>query len=405
MATGIYVTAFAYSDLTVPEPNSSSARDVLSHALKHLLRDLQHLSADHAIDPEGRAEYLAFRKLVLQLLKSDPGALASLLRHPTVAVYIRCLRDRPPGDAEGARLLAALVATACFELASAGALPRPIRFTRFPHDIPCLPGQTCLRVPDDALAIAFDHLRVTIEREGEDVSFRLDHAAHGDFMDCPYLPIRGNTVLALFDNNPLSNVEAHPDKQGNRLDLGNHRPAEWVHSLASALDLVEAHMPDLREEMELFVSQIVPVGWDDHKHLSASYQESIGTVYLTLHPHTMTMAEALIHEFSHNKLNALFELDPVLHNAFSPLFTSPVRPDPRPLHGVLLAVHAFLPVEALYDRMREAEHPLSQHPDFERRYAQIVESNREGAAVLLDNAEVTEVGRPLLDEIERLARA
>src|SRR3954454_16108937 len=128
---------------------------------------------------------------------------------------------------------------------------------------------------------------------------------------------------------------------------------------------------------------MVPVGWHEQKHLSASYQEAIGTIYLSLHPSRMTLAEALIHEFSHNKLNALFEVDEVLENAWSPLYTSPVRPDPRPLHGVLLAVHAFLPVARLYEKMLEANHPLAQNEAFSRRFEQVCATNREAAEVVL----------------------
>jgi HEXXH motif-containing protein len=115
----------------------------------------------------------------------------------------------------------------------------------------------------------------------------------------------------------------------------------------------------------------------------------------------MTMAEALIHEFSHNKLNALLRLDPVLTNAHAPLFSSPVRPDPRPLHGVLLAVHAFVPVARLYANMIEAGDPRAASPDFSRRRARIVQQNREGAATLRAHAEPTEVGRGVLDELFR----
>src|SRR5258708_27261484 len=113
------------------------------------------------------------------------------------------------------------------------------------------------------------------------------------------------------------------------------------------------------------------ISWDGVKHLSASYQEILGTIYLTLHPSQMTLTEALIHEFSHNKINALFEVDDVLENAWSPLYTSPVRPDPRPLHGVLLAVHAFLPVARLYEKMTEADHPLARRGEFAQRFARI----------------------------------
>ena len=120
---------------------------------------------------------------------------------------------------------------------------------------------------------------------------------------------------------------------------------------------------------------------------------------MTLHPQLMTMVEATIHEFSHNKLNALLEFDPLLDNAFHPLFTSPVRPDPRPLQGILLAVHAFQPIARFYQLMREREHPLARHPEFERRYRKIVAGNHEGATVLLDKGEPTPIGRGLLDEI------
>jgi HEXXH motif-containing protein len=116
----------------------------------------------------------------------------------------------------------------------------------------------------------------------------------------------------------------------------------------------------------------------------------------------MTMTEAVIHEFSHNKLNAMLELDPLLDNAFSPLFSSPVRPDPRPLHGVLLAVHAFLPVADLYRRMIAADDPRARSSAFLERYAKIVRGNHEGASVLLENARPTSAGRALLDEIRRL---
>ena len=147
--------------------------------------------------------------------------------------------------------------------------------------------------------------------------------------------------------------------------------------LARALDLIATYLPEIRGEIELFIQQMVPVGYDDHRHLSASYQESIGTIYLTLHPNLMTMTEAVIHEFSHNKINALFELDPVLENAFWPLYTSPVRPDPRPLHGIVLAVHAFQPVARLYEAMIARGHEWAQKPDFLRRYEQVKKVNRE----------------------------
>jgi HEXXH motif-containing protein len=204
-------------------------------------------------------------------------------------------------------------------------------------------------------------------------------------------------VLALADNNPLAMHEAHPDKRGNALDLGGRPSSEWVAALREALQLVRSHLPDLRTEMDLYLQQIVPVGFFDDRHLSASYREAIGTVYLSLHPSPMTMVEALVHEFQHNKLNALLESDDVLENAHEPLYRSPVRPDARPLHGVLLAVHAFVPVALLYERMIVAGDARAS----DRRLREIALMNREGTDVLRAHARPTPVGKALLDELFR----
>jgi HEXXH motif-containing protein len=116
----------------------------------------------------------------------------------------------------------------------------------------------------------------------------------------------------------------------------------------------------------------------------------------------MTMAEALVHEFSHTKMNLLSEHDGVLENAFEPLFPSPVRPDLRPLWGVLLAVHAFLPVELLYARMQKRSDPRARASRFAARAKEIRKGNEEGLAVLLEHARPTPVGEALLAELGRI---
>jgi HEXXH motif-containing protein len=257
-----------------------------------------------------------------------------------------------------------------------------------------------LDAPDGARAVTFEDGCARFETEaGEQVRDLADPTV--DRLARPYLPVEGGIRLSLADNNPLSMLEAHPDKTGNAIDLGGRAAEQWCAALRDALDLVARHLPDLRGEMDLFVQQIVPVGFDRETHVSASYQEAIGTIYMSLHPSPMTMAEALVHEFSHNKLNALFEVDVVLENAFSPLFSSPVRPDPRPLHGVLLAAHAFVPVARLYERMIEEQHPWAEESDFRRRYRQIVEQNHQSITVVFENGEPTRIGRALVDELVR----
>jgi HEXXH motif-containing protein len=210
------------------------------------------------------------------------------------------------------------------------------------------------------------------------------------------------THLATIDHNPIAAFEAHPNKSGNAVDLGDRPEAEWIATLTDAFALVEKFLPGTFAEMRLALQEIVPVGYDDQRHLSASYREAVGTAYLTLHPNVMTMTEAVVHEFQHNKLNvASYETD-FLENAFEPLYPSPVRPDPRPLWGILLAVHAFLPVAELYRRMRDGGHPLASQSGFDERLSDIDLKNHEGMEMLRAHARFTAPGRALFGDLEAL---
>ncbi|NUO48806.1 MAG: hypothetical protein HOV80_08120, partial [Polyangiaceae bacterium] len=78
-----------------------------------------------------------------------------------------------------------------------------------------------------------------------------------------------------------------------------------------------------------------------------------------------------------------------------------VRPDPRTIHGVLLAVHAFLPVEQLYKNMLEAgADPGSA--EIGRHLERVRTLNRQGAEVLLAHGRPTGVGKRIFEEIARL---
>jgi HEXXH motif-containing protein len=389
-------------DLTIPEPSSHTARDVLSQALRRLLRDLRGLSALAVRDPV-RRDLEQLLKALAQIQKERPGALASALRRPDVGAPLRCLRNPSSSPMELDDVVATFVAACALELARTSALPFEVSQQWLPRRITSSGGRFTLDVPSSARSIVYASGAVTLRGAlGEElVRFADGQPLESARVRRTYHVVERDVLLALDDDNPLSMVEAHPGKAGNPIDLGGRPAAEWLASLQDALARIERFLPDLRAELDLFVQQFVPVGWDGERHLSASYREAIGTVYLTLHPSAMTMTEAVIHEFSHNKLNALFEIDDVLENAFSPLYKSPVRPDPRPLHGVLLAVHAFLPVARLYEKMIEADVPEARSEAFRARYRAIARINREGAEVVLAHAKPTPMGTALFEEIAR----
>ncbi len=210
--------------------------------------------------------------------------------------------------------------------------------------------------------------------------------------------------FATMDHNPIAEFEAHPDKAGNHVDLGGHSEQDWIGVLDQCFALLEEFMPGELAEMRTMLHVIIPVGYHEVRHLSASYREAVGTIYLTLHPNVMTMVEALVHEFQHNKLNVSAHSVELLVNGLHPLYASPVRPDPRPLWGILLAVHAFLPVAELYRRMRDGGHPWAALGGFERRLAELDHKNHEGMEMLRAHAQFTTAGRAVFDELQTLER-
>ncbi len=209
--------------------------------------------------------------------------------------------------------------------------------------------------------------------------------------------------LILDDSNPLALEEAHPEKSGNQANLGSHAAEDWLKSLRFALMLIQSAWPELFEEFTILIGQIVPVGYDHQKHFSASYREAIGTIYLSLHPDPMVMATALIHEFQHNKINLASYFDPIMRNAFYPLHKSPVRPDPRPLWGILLAVHAFIPVEIFYQKLQLRQTDLIADKKFAGLLAETRVKNAEGLDTLQKHARWTPLGSALMRELRTLA--
>lgn len=218
----------------------------------------------------------------------------------------------------------------------------------------------------------------------------------------PIAPSLPALTLARVDRNPIADLEAHPDKHGNALDLGGHAPTAWAAAIADALDAITAALPALAAELAVTLERVVPVGFDRERHLSCSYREAPGLVYLSLHPDPLTLAEAIVHETQHGKLNLLSWLDPILANDPAERVPSPARPDLRPLYGVLLAAHAFIPVAALHHQLAALHHPLAATPSFDRRRHQVLDGNAAALATLAGHAHPTAVGAKVIAALREL---
>ena len=395
--------ALPLGDLTVPTSAPDTVRALLSTALGQAMQVAAFVDGLSPIRS-------AFRRQVLPALIKNRALFAASMRQTSRLTLARCLAHA--GDASVATRgawsdeLATLLA---IDVAEHGALLAPVVIEQPPPLLVRERGAIAYLVPAERLCI--DHTGFSFGRGAHDVQvpFSADVAAASHALAALGGTATASSValfaddarLVLVDNNPLCTLEAHPDKKGNEVDLGGRDPEDWASRLREARAIVDRHLPEIATEMRLLLRQVVPVGWDDQRHLSASYLEAAGVVYLSLHPHVMTLAEALVHEFQHNKLNLALGFDPLIENGFAPLFASPVRPDPRPLRGVLLAVHAFQPIALMYDRMLEtASGP--ERAWLERRRDEVVAVCHEGCEVLLPNALPTQLGATLLAETTRL---
>lgn len=397
-----------------PDGDARALRTAYAHYLATCCRDFARLEPHlpEALRPS-HARLLALTERALEI---DDRLLLHCFASPAVGTPLHCLplsESLPELRTRIADAGAALLPQLLFEMALHGLLEGSEAWS-CEGGVPRLASLAvggAFAAPETATGLVFSASAVVAVRGDVEIA-RLPLDADGMRTACEspdgfrfepcYHAVGDVTHLATVDHNPIAALEAHPDKRGNAVDLGGRPEAEWVATLGEAFALVERFLPETFAEMRLMLQEVVPVGYDAARHLSASYREAIGTVYLTLHPHVMTMTEAVVHEFQHTKLNVASYGADFLVNAFHPLYPSPIRPDPRPLWGILLAVHAFLPVAELYRRMRDAQHPLAADPGFDARLSDIDLKNHEGMEMLRAHAQLTPAGRALLTDLEAL---
>ncbi len=400
-------------------PRAGDDRRVLARVYARYLADCckRFLTLGPELPHELRDAHAQIAALVRDALPRAQRPLLGCFAAPTVGTPLHCLALRGELEVFRARIeraAAEMLPHLLFEMALRQLIPAG-HTVLWEHGAPRLASLAIggeLVPPAGATGLRFTASHIAAVRGDAElarVAVRDRRAlCGGDADGFAFAPrfwrVGGVAYFATVDHNPIAAFEAHPDKAGNHIDLGGHPEAEWVRTLDESFALIERFLPDEFAEMATMLHEIIPVGYDNIRHLSASYREAVGTVYLTLHPNLMTMAEALIHEFQHNKFNVASQRTAFLSNAFHPLYKSPIRPDPRPLWGILLAVHAFLPVAELYRRMRDGGHPWGGRADFEQRMAEIDLKNHEGMEMLRANAQFTTAGRALFEELEALER-
>ncbi len=381
--------AVDFGDLTIPgERGARSLRALLNRVWPTYWHAYQSLGAHGEAT---RVFHAQTRRTVDRQMALDPRPVLLALRRPPTAIAmgeaIRCMRSAASADAHIAEVDCNLVA----DLAARGLLPGgTVPITRPGDAWPIVRGMNAGRAW---------HLDPAVE------SWVVSNGAvvdpHVGATETAYVPLGRNVSFATTDNNPDVRVSLHPERPQNTLDLGGRSVVDWTSALSDAFAIVHEHLPEIADEMDVLLQLIVPVGSHDERHFSCSYENALGAIYLSLHPSVMTLAEALVHEFQHNKFHAALRTDDILANSRDAKYASPLRPDPRPLIGVLMAVHAYLPIALLYRRMTQARHPLARSRDWALRLEQIESVNRDGITTVRAGAQPTVRGRALIDGMLR----
>ncbi len=382
-------TAFIPRTLPASVQLPALRRRFLTGVLRSLLTEFRHLPAWLA------RPWAEVREAVAAVYRRHPGAVLGVLGLPCVhgPIQASLLAGVPAADGLLAAVPSLLAGLAERRLLADSGLRRGVFWGAPISSLLCPAAGAAWEAQTPAAGALFLDGEVDMGAAG---ALRLE----GEPGERRFWPLAGGGWLAGADNNPLRAVEAHPDKAGSLLDMGGRAPEAWARQIDAARALVAEVLPELAAEHRAMLACVVPVGDHGERSLSASYRECVGQVYVSHLGSVLGLAESLIHETQHNFLNLLSLIEPVLLNPPDALYASPVRPDPRPIWGVLLAVHAFVPVELLYRRIAETGHPMAGSERFDLRYREIVQVNREGMEVLRMHARGAGAGAELLAELE-----
>lgn len=187
--------------------------------------------------------------------------------------------------------------------------------------------------------------RLTGASSGGEVSFSAESSA-------PYkvhlrrLP-RTVTGLVLDDSDLGFRVHGGPFEFAT---ISEAQVPNWLGEMNGALELVAALDAGAANELACSLRVIVPLeARDPSVHESSSRPDAFGAVYLSRADNRYTLAEAFVHEYLHNRLNALLRVDPLVTGpTHEPVYYSPWKAQPRPLRGVLHGVVAFLGVVSFW---------------------------------------------------------
>lgn len=148
---------------------------------------------------------------------------------------------------------------------------------------------------------------------------------------CPsslFLPVRD---LAFFETQYIEEIIGEENTV--------HR---FPQNISNALRMIAEIDPELESRISSVIHWYVPIrSPNPEMHCSFTSPQLNGVVFLSFAENVLVLAEAIVHEFGHTELNTLMDTETLSCEEPSERFYSPWRTDPRPLTGLIHALHVF----------------------------------------------------------------
>jgi uncharacterized protein len=126
----------------------------------------------------------------------------------------------------------------------------------------------------------------------------------------------------------------------------------WTDALRGAWDVLSGNHLAAMPEICTAVRAVIPLTQPESGTVSDSSPEAFGAVAMSLPPHPVDGAEALVHETQHLKLGAVLDITKLTLPDDGRRFYAPWRDDPRPVSGLLQGAYAYVGVAAFWRRQR-----------------------------------------------------
>lgn len=146
--------------------------------------------------------------------------------------------------------------------------------------------------------------------------------------------------------------EIYGDKHDIDIKVVKNLSIKETNILKEALNILKETWPEIHEEIKYSVKKIV--FFDDPKVIGFVDFCSHGEIYLRRDTieNQIRLAEEILHESSHVRLNAILATDPLFENGDEAIYNSPLRRERRPMFGLFHQLFVLTRLKSFYCRLK-----------------------------------------------------